>query len=824
MELKDTRDCIMRRLIQEMYTDANQTISLMLRDINEAENDDESYAYLPLNTEVEVPVMKLVGVRAMLTNMLDGGSVEPSKIEVGASLLYAGGYTDKLESVIFRGGEMVKNIQHWILESPNTRGSSRGLIRSISTEAFKDQISMATDTSTRKLTDSRKLFADYFGLKKYSHTDDKHYIVLAPASLVNRIRKSKIKFGEQDADFGALIYSQLLKNTGAFENVRRTHHSFAPFLLFASSVRALSDYLIDNPSNIERIYIIGEKWWTANNKLWMPIIVSTAKDNNIPITILSSVGSVMTPDGMNIIKKIPAVYAWFDSSSDQTPDIRIATVTDSEKNMQSWKDIIYTTRQWQDDMSVVALIKWIAVYKQIYFSNIASTSSNESMMHERILDALNNSNFDTEARERLQNDLINLKNIDYAIALDNKLNDLGCGSDTLIVTSKYTFTELQDSLRKRGKWATVILYSEEITSEFYNKYSKIILVNPRASERRKWLLAGLGGSFVIIYPDLFWQQNKHSMNSDLSFIREIDQRDYLQDGTAKKIINAIILGMQRVEKESKMDEESVLEFSDSSLLEAETFNDDLDIETLPTGRKFMKEVIGESDAMVIANYLVKFSENKSAIVLGTPHGKVPVLENDRLDRISIQDLSAGDTIAYVKMDDCIDTYRKMLLLMDNDDDFRKQKFSENSYFKLDYEWKRILLNYVAKNELSPLQLKAKFAQFDYSRSIGFYQAWSNIKKINFVPRNMDFIGAIGDVCGAPQLKKNEEQYYQASILVRNKFQMKRQAELDRIESTAIKDFSYPISFLTVEKIEKVTTEVNRSKTNCLLENPEEELR
>jgi hypothetical protein len=166
----------------------------------------------------------------------------------------------------------------------------------------------------------------------------------------------------------------------------------------------------------------------------------------------------------------------------------------------------------------------------------------------------------------------------------------------------------------------------------------------------------------------------------------------------------------------------------------------------------------------------------------------------------------------------------MLLLMDNDDDFRKQKFSENSYFKLDYEWKRILLNYVAKNELSPLQLKAKFAQFDYSRSIGFYQAWSNIKKINFVPRNMDFIGAIGDVCGAPQLKKNEEQYYQASILVRNKFQMKRQAELDRIESTAIKDFSYPISFLTVEKIEKVTTEVNRSKTNCLLENPEEELR
>lgn len=827
MELKDSIDRITSELIQESDFRGNQILSQVIRDINESENDNESYAYLPLNSEAELPMIKLIGIRMLLSNMLDGGVVDPNKIQLGTTLLYSTGQDDKMQSVIFDGGEVVSGIQRWKLISPNKRGPSRGLKRSIDTESFEKHISIATNTSTIKLTDNRKQFADYVGLKQYSRTDDKHYIVLAPSSILNKIRTSKIKFGKHAVDFGALVYSQLLKSTGAFENVRRTHHSFTPFLLLASNAKSLSGYLIDNPSTVDRIYIIGDKWWSERNELWISTIVSIARESSIPLTVFSPVGSVMTPYGMETIEKLPEIYAWFDNLNDCTPAVRIEVITDSEENMQAWNDIIDITRQWQDEMSVVALINWFLIYKRIYFSNINTISATKDMMFERIQDALKSSSFDIEAQEHLQNDMTNLNNGNYAISLDNKINEIGCGSDTLIVAPKYTFKELQDNLRRRGKCATVITYSEEINHSFYDSYRKIILIDPRAFERRKWLMAGLGILVVIVYPSLFWLQNRRSLKSDLSFIQEINKRDYLQDGGTKKIVSEIKTAMKNTNKKLKINGEIAPQLVDESPLVVEEFNDDLNdfkLESLPSGKKLMRDVSVENDAKVIATYLVKLSESKDAIVLGTPHGKVPIRLNDRLERVAIGQLSSGDTIAYVKMDDCIDVYRKTLQQMTNNDIFRKQKFYESANTKLDYEWKHELLNYVMSNRLSPQQLKMRFERFGYMRSVGFYQSWSNVKKINFVPRDMDFIGVVGEVCGLSKLKQNEEQYYQASIAVRDEFQAQRQEKLDNIESTSIKNFQYPVSFLTVDRVSRISKEINRSKTNCILENPEEELR
>ncbi|WP_127849355.1 hypothetical protein [Lacticaseibacillus hulanensis] len=824
-------DCILKKMIDSKRS----LIGTAVKDINELDKHDDNYVYLFLNEEIFPAVIELAGYRILLRNMLDNGIIDPHKLDVGTQLMYSLPRDNRMQSVVF-AGLSTEDLpeERWQLKSINTRGGERGVVRTISTADFIARVSTANSISTRRMIDYREKFAEQLGIKQFSRTSDKQIIILAESSVINEVTNSMVDLGGASINFGALFQGRILKSQGEmvddFKISRHTSRTAYPFITYATNIDALWAYLNESASDVERIYVIGRKWWAPQHQTAIEWLFSYAKAKKISIDVVSTVASMMNRVTLNRISKSSSIYAWFESQNVLRTKLSINPIDESREEFDAWRDIVDFSSEYREDSEAFGIVNWIGVLRTIYFSTIDSGDDSASKLLASIQDAIFYSQLDREVKGNLNEALNHSLDSKFAIRLDNELNKIGYGQDTLILTSPRTATVTAGYLKRRGKRATVLGYNAEINHQLYHSFSKIVLINPTAVQRRRWLFAGLGGLLICLYPESFLPFSLRSMQTDLAFANTISDSDFINDGGIDEIIPSIRKAITETKQEKNkvqdkvedIDEQSMYGFEDDEFEDGEL--DQLISKRLPTGRQILSDNQLEQNRIVTVTSLLRFEQNKSAILLGTPNGRVIRRKNDAFELARIDCVHVGDVIAYVKLEDCVESYRKTFLKISDSETELNYNLDINLNQKLDFYWKRQFINYVEKHKLSPSDLQKQFSALGYQRSVGFFQAWSSPHRLNFVPRDIKFIEKIGELTGHSEFSHYSRKYYKASQTVREQFQVERQSQLERLEYEDIDSIDYPVSFLTVSDVESVHSDVNRSQTNRILEKPEEELR
>ena len=817
-------------ILRGMTATENSLLQTAVKDINELEKSNENYAYLFSNEAIFPSAVELASYRILFRNMFDRSVIDPHTLEVGTPLLYSLPENNQMQTVIFAGRDKGEsNNEQWLLKSTTSRGRERGMTRSISTADFGARVSGAQSVSTRRFLDSREKLAGYLNINQFSRTSDQHIIILAESSVISAVTSSKVVLGNMSVDYGALFHAQTLKNqsenVGEFKATRHTNKTSTPFITFATNIDTLWAFLLDTDINIDRIYIIGTTWWTPSHQIAVEEVLSYAETKKVSINVVSTVAAMMNRDVLKTIDNSLSVYASFEPRSSTKTGISVRPIREERDEADAWRSLADFRLEYQGFSAALGVVRWIGRLSRVYFSSIGSQNDEAHKIYRRLKIIITASDLDRETKLGLKDALDHALNSKTGLRLDVELNEIGYGPEMMIVTHPRTAVATAKYIRRRGKRARVLDFNAPIEAGMYSEFTQIILINPTSRQRRRWLFAGLGGQIVCYYPESAWEFNLRQLQNDIGYADRIAQKDFIDDGGVDEIVPAInnaITDAKQIQIDVGMSNQDNHGENDE-LVEQDDF-DEFNIERNLHYSQSNSENHGEQSPIVTVTTRLRFDEDKAAILLGTANGKIIRRQADGFESVRIDQIRSGDVIAYVRLDDSIDGYRKYFMKMSAAENGERAILTSNRNRILDFTWKRKFLNFVSENRLSRKELRRRFSSFGYTRSLGFFQAWSSPNKINFVPRDVEFIAKIGQVLGQPELIQHAEEYYKASQAVRDLFQSERQSQLERLEEETVESIDYPVSFLTVSAIENVDFDVNRSRTNHILEKSEEELR
>lgn len=816
MKLENEVDKIINKIKADSQFHVSSRLERVLNDVNQAEKEKNSYAYLYLSQEFELIVVLLIAFRTLLKNMLDDGTVDPNNLKLDDKLLYAPPSDGKTSSVLFKGSRKDPNGNlRYILKYTNKRGPNAGLEIDLLLEAFKRDISIADEVSTRKKKDFRNELAKDLGLKNFSRTDSNKIFVLLEKDVLDRIEELDLPINGKRLNFGSLFSSQILKSTGNFSKLRHTSRIDQPFITFVTNLDILEEYLADSSTVVDDLYIIGDKWWRYHYEFRRESMLELVERKNTMLHVFSTVTAMMSPSNLEALKNLDAVYAWFfDDAFFKTLSCKTEFVPVENELLKAYQDTEFAIDQGLDDLMVI----WLKLFRHTLFSTIIPASRSKVLqeLFDQLINKLELADIQFDLQEKLQADIEVIKQCNYPILLDNRLD---YSPNTLIVTSKQNSSEIAKYMRLRNKSVVVLDYKEKITPNLYNQFEKLILINPHAFEKRKWLLAGLAPEIELLYPEMLKEKTKRSLVNDRYFINEISSLDWFKDGSSSYLTTALEHAHEEIKK-AAVDQEIDLE----EKIEREEETEKQYYYHAESGKLVddtTEEVVDYNDNV---NAIVKNElsfQNSNAVVLGTEHGQILIRNTaGRLKHVPISSVVSRDVVGYMS-NDAIVKYRKEFRKMSSDANFRAKKIAKDPIRQRDYYWKRKFLNFVSQENKNVEKLQTQFLNFGYKRSTGFFSDWMNVEKIHFVPEDLEFVKIIGQIISDSSLINEAEKYYDASKKVKEIFLLERQEELDKVENATEDEIEFPISYLTVKNNKSVNCEVKRIQTNCLIENKKE---
>lgn len=823
MDLSHALDIVIESLKTNPEMEISNNTLRVLNDVAQCEQHDSNYTYLYLNRHSELSYTVLVTFRALLDNMLDNESIDPDTLTVGDLLLYAAPKTHSTQSVTFQGLNLSQKHggeKYWDIKRTNTRGDSRGLTFTISTSDFKARISLAAGTSTVVKTDSRKKFAETIKLDRFSRTDSKKIVVLVDKPIIDQLEHLTLRFYNSSFDYGRLILSRTLKNTDAFGDFRRTDRTSRPFVTFVSSLTALDSYLDQGMSEETQLYIIGDKWWEHYNDFFRSSVFELARASKITIRILASTSALMKGQMLRLLSSMRPIYAWFGNANKITFNVQKIDIPEIiECNWQVLDDYIEESKE---NENYSALSRHLLQFRTNKFASVVSHSPFLTNLHDEIINEIRNLRVDYDYQQALQDAVNGLMADKYDVLLDNQIDAIGNGTKTLVITSDNLVDETRKNFLFRRKRADVHGFSELIRESWYEKYEVLILLNPRTSERRKWVLSAVASRIEIIYPSQSWDSKVSSMQNDVILLRAISQYDDIDDGSAVILANAISSFLDTL-MSNKINSRTFIEETneDDSLYQKGAQETDSDFVSQLLDRHEESSVTDLDDSntsRVSAKYWLTFDEKKDTAVFGTANGRLLLLmKNDFLEQVPIRRIKSGDVVAYVRLEDSVFQYRQEFKKLLSNLQYRRSMLELDSDKLKDFHWKREFLYYCDRQGLSALQIQQRFSRKGYNRSVAFFNSWKDIDKLSFVPRDVDFIRIIGLLVNEPEMVDRAADYRNSSLKVREDFQNRRQGLLEQFINQPVSEVRLPLSFLTVTDVKVIDREMMRSKTNKVLE-------
>ncbi len=688
-------------------------------------------------------------------------------LKIGSIILY------KNQSYIFKGKK--DDGDTFVLELLRKKGSP--VLNYVPKKQLEKNIKLIEKAKTRNAVDYRQTVSELIGLREYNYTNEKLEVIIAPKIILSKLWNDTIKFNKLPYHLGELCCGRYLNRNEKLESIPYTNNYEIPNIIFTSDILALSNKLLNNelPEDLCRINIMGLDIYKDKEKDNLIELIEITNSSNIQLNIFSDFSSFMNNNGIEVLKSLNVYKNWIaDAPFESAYQIEYDFVsTNNEfKNYSSTLDSLINNLEDNYGYNWVKS-RFFKIVNMIY----GQSFGNSNALNEEIQDLRNwISNNEVENSNEILEFISSIyanrfgfqvkKTIDNSIERNQRIG--------IVVKDIFKF-ETQHVY----KGCEVLALEEDIKESLYDRFDKIILVNPYSSQRRKWISSGICNNIIVLYPDILKQNIARALKLDKKYLNQI-----IQSGKEGLLVNKYI---QKIEDTI----ETINNEYQNSQSEINELNWSVEEPELTENYYEIYKRHNSTDAQIYQNDDNTLVDINWGFTLSTGHHILAtgfsrflsINENKIIRKKSVEDLSLNDRLIFFEIPYSDAEYRDLLATKLNKP---ITILKEENYIINDFYWRKTLLNYINQKYIGPKGLKELFNQHGYTeKSKGFYSSWMKVSTMPILPRDKDFIKYVGIITGNSLLVEYYEQYYEASKLVKDKLAFNRHNIVDSIEGKTI---------------------------------------
>ncbi|EKG8981860.1 hypothetical protein O5H48_002680, partial [Enterococcus faecalis] len=723
-------------------------------------------------------------------NISNGEKINVDNLDIGTNILF------QKEYYIFEGRDKI-NEGYYIL-TPTYKKKSP-VTRILKKNVIENEASIVSDVKRRKVSNTKEDFGKQLGLSSISWTNEDSVIIILEKKILNEIMNVQFNINGKNSYLGEFCIAKYLKETIVFEQLPHSNFAEKPMVIFSSNIGAVIEYLDENDGDIseKRVYVIGDKWFSNGQFSNLFTLEDACDDFGIPMTVFSSIPSVMDESKLKFLEKMDREFCWLESKEFSKMEISFEFVSSNEE----FDNAITKLNEYIGDIREIPRLKYLdKLLKRFLKMNYSQVIGYSRTLEQQMIIV-------SEYMEKL-----NLEETEKisGILYDIYCNRFGFQNKKIIesIRSKdkcalVVMDEMVEETKKiymNDDTITVLPYSEKIYEDLYGTFDSVILLSPYARDRKKWLSSYLTNKLFVVSPDLQEKYLMHSLKRDKRIIQHLYTLDNSysdRDSAYLKAINKYF--------EKTMREKQVNNNCDDKVL-----YDELDKEEDP-----QKEYLSLINNLIITTSGIETESEKQLVnvvrgidlesgknIFGTEFGKFFILQENFCRKTDVNNIQIGQNIVEFEVAYSDTLYREQLKKYNFINGiFIDSTLDEN--LRLDYFWKMILLEYIKGREMTPTQFKERMDELGaIDKSITFYGSWSSIDKMPILPRDSSFIYYIGLLTKNSELTNEPDKYYSASTIVKKNLNYERDRLMDSIDgrklNEIIKDSS--IKSYSVDKV------------------------
>lgn len=784
-------DAVMQLLIStNPFGYISKNLKKVLNDFLACDSLGESYAYQYLNSSYYKELILLICLMVSYKNISNGEKINVDNLDIGTNILF------QKEYYIFEGRDKI-NEGYYIL-TPTYKKKSP-VTRILKKNVIENEASIVSDVKRRKVSNTKEDFGKQLGLSSISWTNEDSVIIILEKKILNEIMNVQFNINGKNSYLGEFCIAKYLKETIVFEQLPHSNFAEKPMVIFSSNIGAIIEYLDENDGDIseKRVYVIGDKWFSNGQFSNLFTLEDACDDFGIPMTVFSSIPSVMDESKLKFLEKMDREFCWLESKEFSKMEISFEFVSSNEE----FDNAITKLNEYIGDIREIPRLKYLdKLLKRFLKMNYSQVIGYSRTLEQQMIIV-------SEYMEKL-----NLEETEKisGILYDIYCNRFGFQNKKIIesIRSKdkcalVVMDEMVEETKKiymNDDTITVLPYSEKIYEDLYGTFDSVILLSPYARDRKKWLSSYLTNKLFVVSPDLQEKYLMHSLKRDKRIIQHLYTLDNSysdRDSAYLKAINKYF--------EKTMREKQVNNNCDDKVL-----YDELDKEEDP-----QKEYLSLINNLIITTSGIETESEKQLVnvvrgidlesgknIFGTEFGKFFILQENFCRKTDVNNIQIGQNIVEFEVAYSDTLYREQLKKYNFINGiFIDSTLDEN--LRLDYFWKMILLEYIKGREMTPTQFKERMDELGaIDKSITFYGSWSSIDKMPILPRDSSFIYYIGLLTKNSELTNEPDKYYSASTIVKKNLNYERDRLMDSIDgrklNEIIKDSS--IKSYSVDKV------------------------
>jgi len=761
----------------------------ILNDFLKLEKFEGSYAYQYLNASYYKELVLLICLVTTYKNLSDGQKINIDDLADETKLLFEKTYYS------FKGQD--NRSDGYILEPIYKKKDS--YTRILKKDVIESKASIVTDTKIRKVKSTKEDFGKQMGLSSISWTNDENVIVILEKKLLDKIVNVKFNINNRYSYLGEFCTAEYLKESLVFERIPHSNSTEKPMVIFSSSIGAVVEYLDENDVDIseKRLYVIGDKWFSNGQFSNLFTLEDACDDFGIPMTVFSSIPSVMDESKLKFLKKFDREFCWLESKEFSKMEISFEFVSSNEE----FDNAIAKLNEYIGDIREIPRLKYLDKllkrFLKMNYSQIigySRTLEQQMIIVSEYMEKLN-----LEETEKISGILYDIYCNRFGFQ-NKKIIESIRSKDKCALVVMDEMVEETKKIYMNDDTITVLPYTEKIYEDLYGTFDSIILLSPYARDRKKWVSSYLTNKLFVVFPDLQEKYLMHSLKRDKRIIQHLytlDNRYSDRDSAYLKAINKYL--------EKKMKRKQVNNNCDDKAL-----YDELDKEEDPQKEylSLINNLIATTSGMEtesenqLVNAIRGIDLESGKNILGTEFGKAFIIQERYCKKIDVNTIQIGQDIVEFEVPYSDTFYREQLKKYNFINGiFIDSTLDEN--LRLDYFWKITLLEYIKEREMTPTQFKERMDELGaIDKSITFYGSWSSIDKIPILPRDSSFIHYIGLLTKNSELTNEPDKYYSASTIVKKNLNYERDRLMDSIDgrklNEIIKDSS--IKSYSVDKV------------------------
>lgn len=502
-------DAVMQLLVSTSpFGYISKNMKKILNDFLAYETLGKSYAYQYLNSCYYKELTLLICLMTSYKNISNGKKINIDNLNIGTKILF------QKEYYVFNGQDNESEGYSLIqLHKKNP------VTRILKKDVIEAGASVVSSTKRRKVVSVKEDFGKQLGLSSISWTNEDSVIVILEKKILNKIMDVQFSLNGKSSYLGEFCAIKYLKESMILEQLPHSNSTEKPMVIFSSNMGAVIEYLDENDGEIseKRVYIIGDKWFENGQFSNLLTLEDACSDFNIPMTVFSSVPSIMDQSKFKFLKKMEKEFCWLESEAFSEMDISFKFVS-SNKAFRNYLDKL---DEYLEEIREIHLLRYLdKLLKRFLKMNYSKiTGNSESLEQQMIIISEYMEKLNLEETEEIAEILYNIYCNRFGYQ-NKKIIDLVRNEDKCALIVMDEMVEETKEIYINDDMITVLPYSEAIFEDLYGAFGTIILLSPYAKDRKKWLSSYVSNRIIVVFPDIQKKYFSYSLKKDKRIIQE----------------------------------------------------------------------------------------------------------------------------------------------------------------------------------------------------------------------------------------------------------------------------------------------------------------